>query len=346
MLPGKTSTMSKFQRSHLLRELKTNLTRNLQTPKALSPDKIKANLAQLEAHFGSAGKDAGQKMAEIVADMHPTVREVYKLMQGQTKTIVAAINKRHNVLDRHMDYQTLILERIEEQTDRQTRVLRGINYEEDLGSFKTNRELLAHNCQAVRAMQSQNINLRAEMKAFPNSTLEEQRERRLASNYVARDAMVNKNEADRDKRKLEDDAKQIAMDAKTAATKKTREDTKAKNVAKSAEKKAAAAAEKKATAAEKKATAAEKKANKPKPKRVRKSKATKTIAQLITVEPTRSPDTTAENVKIFFTPKGAPQAKVQPRDLDRATEVTSEEAAAIEEAKKEGAESEEELDVN
>ncbi len=318
MLPGKTSTMSRFQKSHVMRELKTNLTRNVQTPKALSQDKIKANLAQLEAHFGSAGKDVGQKMAEIVADMHPTVREVYKLMQGQTKTIVAAINKRHNVLDRHMDYQTLILERIEEQVDRQTRVLRGINYEEDLGTFKTNRELLAHNCQAVRALQSQNINLRAEMKACPGASIDEQRTKRMESNEAA-------HEVNSKKRKLAEVAKKQVKDDKKAAEKKAREDAKA----------------------EKDAKAAEKKANKPKPKRIRKKK----TGQLITCEPTRSADTTPENIQIFFNKKGAPQATVQPRDLDRATEVTSEEAKAIEgakkeEAKKEGAESEEGLDVN
>ena len=200
--------LDKMTKYNIFNELKKNLDRN--TKLALSDKKTKANLAKLRDHFAAIGGEGvsggDQKMAEIMADLHPAVQGVYQLMQDQTKTIVAAINDRHNFLDSNMDYQTLILERIEEQVDRQTRVLRGINYEEDLGTFKTNRELLAHNCQAVRAMQSQNINLRAEMKAFPNSTLEEQRERRMENNYVARDAMVHQNEADRDQTKPVDHA--------------------------------------------------------------------------------------------------------------------------------------------
>ncbi len=164
MLPGKTSTMSKFQKSHVMRELKTKRARNVQTPKALSQEKIKANLAQLEAHFGSAGKDAGQKMAEIVADMHPTVKGVYQLMQDQTKTIVGAIDARADSIDERLKNQDSTLANLAMGVERTSRLLMGHALPEDQSGM-SNRELLAQNCQAVRSLQNHNIQLRAESVA-------------------------------------------------------------------------------------------------------------------------------------------------------------------------------------
>ncbi len=356
---GPAFKLNNKTRHSIMTELKKNMTRNVRIPKSLSQEKIKANLAKLKGHYAATkGGDGAEQLAEIMDDMHPTVQGVYQLMQDQTKTIVAAIDARADRIDQHLDGQSETLERLVHCVAMQTRVLRGVNYEEDSKTDMTNLELLAHNCQAVRALQSQNLNLRADLKACPGATIEEQRRKRLFTNEAA-------NEFDRKKRQLAQDAKKTASDAKTAANKKTREDAKVKT---DAEKKAVREAEKAKKDLEKEAEKAKKdleNANNPNPKRKRNNirevkgkpsigveaageeakaaekpppkrrRSTKKTGQLITCKP----DTTAENIHIFFAKPGE-QSGEQPGEnevdgfVPFATEVNDE------------AKSEEGLDLN
>ncbi len=246
--PNETTSaqkLDKMTKYNIFNELKKNLDRN--TKLALSDKKIKANLAKLRDHFAATGGDGvsggGQKMAEIMADLHPTVQGVYQLMQDQTKTIVAAIDTRADAIDRRLDTQTVTLAKIAVCVDRQTRVLMGTNYDEDAMTTLTNRELLAQNCQAVRALQSQNINLRAEMKACPGASLIEQRTKRLEANEAAEEAdSITKKlatEAQKKRKQHVDDAKNARKDI--AATWKEKEEAeKAAKAAKASEKTAKA----------------------------------------------------------------------------------------------------------
>jgi hypothetical protein len=335
-----TDKMSKFKRYQLKRSLRTGVDYHSKMP--LSQERIKANLAQLVAHFASGGDSGGQKMAEIMADMHPTVQGVYQLMQDQTKTIVAAIDARADSIDERLKNQDSTLANLAMGVERTSRLLMGHALPEDQSGM-SNRELLAQNCQAVRSLQSQNINLRAQMKAAPEAGIDEQRRDRMCAWPL----------------------KTSRRDAMRAENKKTREDAKATT---DAEKKAVSEAKKEKKDLEKGAEKAKKdlekeaektkkeleNANNPKPKRKRsnirevkgktspgvaageeappKRRITRKTCQLIICT---KPDTTQENIDIMFATKGE-QLREQPgeNEVPFATEVTDE------------AESEEGLDVN
>ncbi len=190
-------------RHSLLTELKKNMTRNVRNPKPLSQEKIKANLAKLKVHCASNGEG----LLEIVAGLHPTVQGVYHLMQGQTTTIVAAIDGRADAIDAKLDDQSAKL-------DQQMRVMRGQLLPEDSIGM-TDQELLAQNCQAVRSMQSQNIQLRARIKGVAVPCDLEERTKRLEDLEAAKAAKT----ADIAKKKL-DMLQKKADKEKEAAEKK------------------------------------------------------------------------------------------------------------------------------
>jgi hypothetical protein len=154
--------LNKFKKYNLLSELKTNLTRNTSSPQPLSQRKIEANLEQLKAHFEATGDAQG--LDDIVAKLHPTVQGVYQLLQDQTKTIVAAIDNRADAIDAKLDQQM--------------RIMRGQIADEDSNGM-TDHQMLALNCQSVRSMQSQNIQLRARIKGVQVPSNLEERTKRL-----------------------------------------------------------------------------------------------------------------------------------------------------------------------
>ena len=139
----------KFTKCNLVRELKTGVARNSKI--ALDRKKIQANLEQLKAHFAATGD--GQSIDDILDKVHPTVQNVYQLLQDQTKTIVAAIDSRADLTDAKIDLTSARL----------VRIMTGQTSIEDNKGL-TYQQTLAQNCQAVRALQSQNIQLRADIK--------------------------------------------------------------------------------------------------------------------------------------------------------------------------------------
>ena len=221
MLPGTTRKISRFQKSHIMRELKTNLTRNVLTPKSLSQEKIEANLAELKANY--AAKNGAEQLADIVAKLHPTVQGVYHLMQDQTTTIVAAIDGRADAIDLKLDDQSVKL-------DMQMRVLRGQLLPEDSIGM-TDHELLAQNCQAVRSMQSQNIQLRARIKGVAVPCDLEERTKRLEDLEAAKAAKT----ADIAKKKLDMSQKKAAKENAAAEKKANKPPPKRKRVSKKTE---------------------------------------------------------------------------------------------------------------
>ena len=187
-------------RHSLLTELKKNMTRNVRNPKPLSQEKIKANLAKLKVHCASNGEG----LLEIVAGLHPTVQGVYHLMQGQTTTIVAAIDGRADAIDAKLDDQSAKL-------DQQMRVMRGQLLPEDSIGM-TDQELLAQNCQSVRSMQSQNIQLRARIKGVVVPCDLEERTKRLEDLEAKKAAKM----ADSEMRKANIAQKKLDMAQKKA----------------------------------------------------------------------------------------------------------------------------------
>ncbi len=200
----------------LLTELKKNMTRNVRNPKPLSQEKIKANLAKLKVHCASNGEG----LLDIVAGLHPTVQGVYHLMQGQTTTIVAAIDGRADAIDLKLDDQSVKL-------DMQMRVLRGQLLPEDSIGM-TDHELLAQNCQAVRSMQSQNIQLRARIKGVAAPCGLEERTKRLEDLEAAKAAKT----ADIAKKKLDMSQKKAAKELAAAEKKANKPPPKRKRVSK------------------------------------------------------------------------------------------------------------------
>ncbi len=345
-----TSSTGKLDRKtkyNIWNELKKNADRN--SKKSLSKKQVEVNMAKLKAHFAATkGGDGAEQLAEIVADMHPTVQGVYQLMQDQTKTIVAAIDARADSIDERLRHQDSTLANMVMGVERTSRLLMGHALPEDQSGM-SNRELLAQNCQAVRSLQSQNINLRAQMKAAPEAGIDEQRRDRMCAwplNISRRDAMRA------EKKKTREDAK-ATTDAEKKAVSEAKKEK--KDLEKGAEK-AKKDLEKEAEKTKKELE----NANNPKPKRKRsnirevkgktstgvaageeakaaekpppKRRITKKTGQLIICT---KPDTTQENVNIMFATKGE-QLREQPgeNEVPFATEVTDE------------AESEEGLDVN
>ena len=135
--------LNKFTKYNIMRELRTGTDRNHRNGRPLS-QKIVAHLTRLKAHFAATD---GQCIEDVLDELHPTVQSVYHLLQSQTTTIVAAINGRADLTDAKLD--------------RQQRILTGQSSIEDRSGL-TRLDLLAQNCQAVRALQSQNIQIRAE----------------------------------------------------------------------------------------------------------------------------------------------------------------------------------------
>ena len=184
MVPRTSRKMSRFQKRHIMTELKTNMTRNVPTPKPLSQAKIEANPVELKAHYTAINRD--DRLDDIVAKLHPTVQCVYRLLEGQTTTIVAAIDGRADVIDTKLDQHSAKL-------DQQMRVMRGQLSPEDSDGL-TDHELLAQNCQSVRSMQSQNIQLRARIKGVAVPCDLEERTKRLEDLEAKKAAKMADNE--------------------------------------------------------------------------------------------------------------------------------------------------------
>ena len=118
-----TRKLDKRTKYNIWNELKKNMDRNSKL--ALSNRKVEVNLAKLRAHLAATqGDDGGQSMVDIVAQLHPTVQGVYHLLQGQTTTIVAAINGRADAIDDKLNQQNAKL-------DQQMRIMRGQLLPED-----------------------------------------------------------------------------------------------------------------------------------------------------------------------------------------------------------------------
>ncbi len=206
--------LNRMVKYNLFNELKKNKDRNSKL--ALSDKKVKAHLAKLRAHFAATGGGNGdQQLAEIMHDMHPTVQGVYHLMQGQTTTIVAAIDGRADAIDAKLDDQSVKL-------DQQMRVMRGQLLPEDSIGL-TDQELLAQNCQSVRSMQSQNIQLRARIKGVVVPCDLEERTKRLEDLEAAKAAKM----ADNEMRKTNIAQKKLDMSQKKADKEKVAAEKKA-----------------------------------------------------------------------------------------------------------------------
>ena len=142
--------LSRCTKDNLLKALKTNLGRYNSTG-TLSEAKIEDYLEQLKAHYtATEGARGVNTLKKVVTNLHHTVQSVYQLLDAQTTTIVAAIDGRADVIDTKLD--------------RQLRILTGNSSTEDMNGMTT-LEKLAQNCQAVRALQNHNIQLRAESVA-------------------------------------------------------------------------------------------------------------------------------------------------------------------------------------
>ena len=220
--------LNKFKKYNLLSELKTNLARNAPYPKALSQNKIEANLAELKAHYKASNSE--HLMAELVEKLHPTVQGVYHLMQGQTTTIVAAIDGRADAIDLKLDDQSVKLDDQSVKLDMQMRLLRGQLLPEDSIGM-TDHELLAQNCQSVRSMQSQNIQLRARIKGVAVPCDLEERTKRLEDLEAAKAAKT----ADFAKKKLDMLQKKADKEKAAAEKKANKPPPKRKRVSKKTE---------------------------------------------------------------------------------------------------------------
>jgi hypothetical protein len=139
---------------HILKELRTNLTRAAHNP--LNQKQIATNFKRLKAHFAATGG----RIEDVLDELHPKVRSWYRHIPSQTAAIVAAIDGRTDVIEAKLDLQQRILTGQTSIEDR-----RGLSH----------LDLLAQNRQAMRALQSQNIQLRAELLAEQKAQKEQQK---------------------------------------------------------------------------------------------------------------------------------------------------------------------------